>query len=373
MSLYAGIMSGTSLDGIDVAIVDIADDNSLNLVAAEVFPYSAQLKQQILTLITTGQSSVQSLGELDIALGQAYAEALNTLLKNHNIKAQQLLAVGCHGQTVFHAPNAAHPFSLQLGNGNVIAAKTGVKTVNDFRQADIEQGGQGAPLVPAFHHALFTHAEHHRVIVNIGGISNITTLPADQQQTVLGFDTGPGNVLLDSWIQLHQGKDFDKDGQWAAQGTVHQPLLDALLAEPYFSQAIPKSTGRELFNLSWLKQHIQATVPNITPIDVQATLLALTAQSISDAIQAYAADSKAVYICGGGARNTQLMQSLASLMPHRSVETTEALGLHPDWVEACAFAWLAKQRIENNTGNLPAVTGANRACVLGAVYEAVSD
>ncbi|RKZ84536.1 MAG: anhydro-N-acetylmuramic acid kinase, partial [Gammaproteobacteria bacterium] len=252
MSLYIGVMSGTSLDGIDIAIVDVTNNNKCQLIAAQTFPFPTALHDKLLALITSQQCALKELGEVDVELGQITAQAINHLLTKHQLDANNISAIGSHGQTLFHAPNSDYPFSMQIGNGNVIAEQTGITTVADFRQRDIAAGGQGAPLVPAFHSELFADDHEDRVIVNIGGISNLTLLPANKDQAVTGFDTGPGNVLLDGWIQRHQQQTYDNQGQWAASGQCNDELLTSLLDEPYFQQAIPKSTGRELFNLNWL-------------------------------------------------------------------------------------------------------------------------
>ncbi|MCX4186815.1 anhydro-N-acetylmuramic acid kinase [Methylophaga sp. OBS4] len=367
MSLYIGVMSGTSLDGIDVAVVDFTDSD-MHLQAAETFPFSTTLRNDLLKLINSGRCHLQQLGQIDMALGHAYSDAINQLLAETKIGASDINAVGCHGQTIFHAPDAAFPFSMQIGNGNVVAELTGITTVTDFRQRDMVLGGQGAPLVPAFHQAMFYNDRENRVIANIGGISNITILPADRQRVLSGFDTGPGNVLLDQWYQQHHDRFYDENGQWARNGEIDNDLLSLLLADPYFQQAVPKSTGREYFNLTWLTNTLAALDKPIRAEAVQKTLLQLTAVSLADAIKLYAADTHSLFVCGGGAHNEVLMQALRDQLPQLTVKTTEMLGLAPDWVEACAFAWLARQTLNHDSGNLPAVTGASKETILGAVY-----
>jgi len=367
MALFIGVMSGTSLDGIDIAIIDFADD-SMQLLAAETFPFSDSLRLDLLKLINSGRTHLQQLGQIDMALGHAYSDAILQLLSETHIKAEDINAIGCHGQTIYHAPDAAYPFSMQIGNAHVVAEKTGIDTIADFRQRDMVLGGQGAPLVPAFHQALFHDAKCNRVIANIGGIGNITVLPADSTQPVSGFDTGPGNVLLDQWYQQHHNDLYDENGQWARDGEVNQALLKLLMSDPFLRQSAPKSTGREHFNLNWLTEKLTEFDTPIKARAVQKTLLQMTANSISDAILQYAAETDEVYVCGGGAHNAVLMQALTNALPTMSVDTTAALGLAPDWVEACAFAWLAKQTIQHQTGNLPAVTGASKPTILGAVY-----
>lgn len=372
MHHYIGVMSGTSLDGIDVVIAGFENQASPAITAARTFPFTAPLREQLHDLIFSGHTDLLVLGQLDIALGQQYADCVNALLDEAKLGAEDIGAVGCHGQTIFHAPDADYPFSMQIGNGNVIAARTGITTVADFRQRDMVLGGQGAPLVPAFHQALFQHATENRVIVNIGGISNITVLPADNKQVVFGFDTGPGNTLLDNWINLHRHQKFDENGQWAATGTVNQTLLKRLLADDYFSRAIPKSTGRELFHLDWVRAQLAELATSPAPEDIQATLLQFTAISIADAIKQYAPNTNAVYVCGGGAHNSVLMRALDEQLHSQKVSTTSDIGLDPDWVEATAFAWLARQTLHHMPGNLPAVTGASQATILGAIYPSFS-
>jgi anhydro-N-acetylmuramic acid kinase len=364
-------MSGTSLDGIDVAITSFSESGSnFQFVQAKTFPFPNGLHQSIKQLITEQQSSLQDLGELNIALGQLIGQSINTLLTEQNISPADIKAIGSHGQTIFHSPVGDYPFSQQIGDANIIAEMTGITTVANFRQRDIAAGGQGAPLVPAFHHALFHSNDEDRVIVNIGGISNITCLPSSSDEPILGFDTGPGNVLLDYWIQLQLEQSYDSNGQWAASGKCNNKLLSYLLDEPYFKQAIPKSTGRELFNSDWLAKKIALELNDLSPVDIQATITELTALTIANDINRYASTSNSVFICGGGAHNQHLLNRLQSLLDTKNVSTTESLGLHPDWVEACAFSWLAHRTVNKQSGNLPSVTGAKRPVILGAIYPA---
>ena len=367
MSLYIGLMSGTSLDGIDVAIVDI-DNDHFHVVAAATYPFDKNLRRDLLKLITSQQTHLHLLGLTDMALGYSYAQAVQQLLTDSHIAASDIQAIGCHGQTIFHAPDALYPFSMQIGNANVIAETTGITTIHDFRQRDMVLGGQGAPLVPAFHQALFQQRQRNRIILNIGGISNITILPADPTLAVSGFDTGPGNTLLDQWYQQHHQDLYDENGQWANGGTPDLELLQLLLADPFFYQDVPKSTGREYFNIAWLNNLLYQLDKPIRAQDVQKTLLLVTATSISDAIQRYAAQTDEVYLCGGGAHNQALIEALAERLPSIQLATTDTLGLAPDWVEACAFAWLASRTLAHQTGNLPAVTGAKKATILGSIY-----
>jgi len=369
VSYFIGVMSGTSLDGIDVVIIDLQNNHHVELIAAHTYAFEPTLKQSLKTLIERQHCDLRKFGELDIALGQAIASAINTLLEENNINPTAIKAIGSHGQTVFHHPEGQYPFSLQIGNANVIAELTGISTVADFRQRDMVLGGQGAPLVPAFHKALFEDQQQYRAIINIGGISNITVLPAtNPDHQVIGFDTGPGNVLLDAWYEQHQHGPYDHDGLWGSTGAVNKELLAHLLKDAYFKQAIPKSTGREYFNLVWLQQKLTEFQRPLEPQDIQATLTALTAHSIAQDIHRYASQTKAIYICGGGSHNSSLMTMLQQSLANIAVSTTEKLGLHADWVEACAFAWLAAQTLANKTGNLPDVTGAQRATILGGIY-----
>jgi len=368
MPCFIGIMSGTSLDGVDVAIVDFDDVSSCHLIAAKTFPFPDKLRIDLQALMNRPKCQLQTLGQVDIALGQFIAQIIQQFLTEQNINPNMIAAIGSHGHTIFHSPDTDMPFSLQIGNANVIAEATGIATIADFRQRDIAAGGQGAPLVPAFHAELFTDTKQARAIVNIGGIANITRL--DQSQPILGFDTGPGNVLLDAWISQHLQKPYDDGGRWATEGKCHQDLLTQLLADPYFHKPIPKSTGREYFNLPWLNQHLHVLDQSVSAVDTQATLLELTASSISRDIRRYCDTVSAVYICGGGAHNDALMMRMQSLLNDKDVATTERLGLHPDWVEATAFGWLAYRTLNQQTGNLPSVTGAKHAVVLGTIYPA---
>ena len=361
-------MSGTSLDGIDVAITDFSNPGTCTLIAAHTFPFPDQLREKLLTLIARQQCELSELGQLDIALGQLIAQSVNQLLSQQQLNPQDIIAIGSHGQTLFHQPQGDYPFSLQIGNGNVIAEQTGITTVVDFRQRDIAAHGQGAPLVPAFHSELFASSREDRAIINIGGISNITLLPASSNPVVNGFDTGPGNVLLDGWIQRHQQQTYDKQGQWAASGHCNDVLLTMMLADPYFQQPIPKSTGRELFNMDWLDNKLAEFNAPISPLDVQATLVQLTVTSIAESISRYGDTCKTMFICGGGAHNNFLLDQLRQLLSGKRITTTDELGLHPDWVEACAFAWLSYKTLHQQPGNLPSVTGATHPVVLGAIY-----
>ncbi|MDQ7072648.1 MAG: anhydro-N-acetylmuramic acid kinase [Gammaproteobacteria bacterium] len=370
MAYFIGVMSGTSLDGIDVAVCSFSRSGQFTFIAAETYPFPSQLQHDLQQLINNPHCSLLTLGELDIALGQLIGESINSLLNTQQISSNDIVAIGSHGQTLFHSPNGDLPFSMQIGNANTIAEITGITTITDFRQRDIAAGGQGAPLVPAFHQALFHDKDEDRLIVNIGRISNITLLPASLDTPVIGFDTGPGNCLLDYWTVLHLNKTFDKNGQWAASGQVNENLLAIFLNEPYFKQTIPKSTGRELFNSLWLDNKLTEYGHKIAPQDIQATLAEFTARTIVADIKMYADSASTIYICGGGVHNEYLFGRIQHLLENKQVSTTKDLGLHPDWVEACAFAWLAFRTINKQTGNLMAVTGAQHPSVLGAIYSA---
>lgn len=364
---YLGLMSGTSIDGIDAALVDLADDVP-GLLTAQTCPWPARLHNRILETVAAPQSvSLQDAATLDAELGEQFANAALDLIAKAGLKTSQIAAIGSHGQTLFHAPEGHPAFSIQAGDANRIAERTGITTVADFRRRDIAAGGQGAPLVPAFHQALFHEATIPRAILNIGGMANLTLLPTDSK-AITGFDTGPGNVLLDAWYREKRQGNYDESGAWAHSGDLNQPLLVRLLDHPYFSQPPPKSTGRELFCLQWLEEQLQPDYRDLPDVDVQRTLTEFTAQSITRSLEQFGPPVKQVLVCGGGAHNDFLMRRLQALLPELQVETTEEYGLHPDWVEAVAFAWLAKQALEGKPGNLPGVTGANRPVILGAIY-----
>lgn len=358
--LYIGLMSGTSLDGVDAVLMDFSGDRH-RIVGESFLPYDEALRAQLLGMHETRFDELHEAATLGNKLAHIYASATRGLLRKCGVGAAQIQALGCHGQTIRHRPDAG--YTSQLGNGALLAELTGITVVCDFRSRDMAAGGQGAPLVPAFHRAVFSHPSIHRVIVNLGGIGNLTDLPVSGR--VRGFDTGPANILMDAWIRKNTGILFDRDGAWAATGTVADGLLAALLSHEYFSRKPPKSTGRDLFNLAWLELHLSGTE---NTEDVQATLLALTAASIAQDIKSYCAGAGEVYVCGGGARNTALLSSLRSALPHAMVSTTSDLGIDPDWVEACAFSWLARQALHLQPGNLPSVTGAIGSRVLGAIY-----
>jgi anhydro-N-acetylmuramic acid kinase len=366
--LYVGALSGTSVDGIDAALVRFSPEPVL--VASHTLPYPEVLRQELLALGVPGANEIDRLGAADVEVGRCFAQAVLELMERAGVVAQEVCAVGSHGQTIRHRPGAQHStaFTLQVGDPNVIAAGTGIPVVADFRRKDVALGGQGAPLVPAFHDAVFRQRGKDRVVVNIGGIANLTVLPGDPDSPIAGFDTGPGNTLMDAWSRRVLNQPMDLDGAWAASGRVHGAGLQVLLADPYFTQAPPKSTGPEYFSLAWLDRHwAQGTRP--ADADVQATLLALTTASIVSSIGAFPdLHGPEVFVCGGGGRNRELMRSLTGQLPGCTLALTDALGVPAGWVEAMAFAWLAFQRVHGRPGNSPQVTGAKRPAVLGGLW-----
>lgn len=359
-------MSGTSADAIDAALVDL--EAYPRLLDHLSLPLPEELRQQLTRLQTPGEGELDLAGELDWKLGELFAEAAIGLIEKSSFKAADICAIGSHGQTIRHRPPLAgkRGFSWQIGDPNIIAQQTGITTVADFRRRDMALGGQGAPLVPAFHKALFHSPEKDRVLVNIGGIANITLL--QRNGDISGFDTGPGNCLMDSWIYHHQQQTYDRDGLWASQGSICDPLLEQSLGYWYFSQTPPKSTGREEFHLQWLEGHLQS-FPHLSPQDVQASLLELTVETISRAIESLLTEpATEIFVCGGGAYNRQLIQRLGERLKGRPLSTTLELGIAPEWIEAMAFAWLAQQIIKGKPGNLSRVTGAKEETILGGIY-----
>ncbi|MDD1780141.1 anhydro-N-acetylmuramic acid kinase [Enterovibrio sp. ZSDZ35] len=361
--MYIGIMSGTSLDGIDMVAAEFTN-NDIRVLNQSMYPFPSELVEKLIALSQGASVTLEEVGTIDHFLGVTYAKAVNRFLDEHNLSADAITAIGCHGQTVFHKPDGDMRFTMQLGDANIIAAQTGITTVADFRRKDMALGGQGAPLVPAFHKGLFSNPNLCRVILNIGGIANISVL--EPGKPVIGYDTGPGNMLMDSWIKQHKGQPYDHDGLWAASGEVDETLLKQMLSEHYFERLAPKSTGRELFHAGWLKQQLRKFDTEISIESVQATLLALTAQSITNDVSKYPAGE--LLVCGGGAKNKALMTMLQRLLPAWQVMTTDDRGVDGDSMEALAFAWLAKQAVEAKPGNLTEVTGASRQCRLGAIY-----
>ncbi|OIQ91882.1 anhydro-N-acetylmuramic acid kinase [mine drainage metagenome] len=360
--LIVGLMSGTSLDGVDAALVEFSGTAPV-VVATAYLPYPDELRKRALSL------HEEQLGELHLAsvlandLTLLYAQVVAAVLAQGAVPAAAIRAIGCHGQTIRHRPSQG--YSIQVNNPALLAELTGISVVADFRSRDIAAGGQGAPLVPGFHDTLFRHEARHRVILNIGGIANLTDLAPGKPTK--GFDCGPGNLLLDAWIRRHLAQPFDEGGRWAEAGHILPGLLERMLTHDFFGQAPPKSCGREQFDLAWLHTCLAG---DEDPADVQATLAALTATAAQLAIEQQCSGAEELYVCGGGARNATLVRELERLLPETRVSTTEELGLPADWVEAVAFAWLAQRTLQRLPGNLPQVTGARGPRVLGAVYPA---
>jgi anhydro-N-acetylmuramic acid kinase len=365
MSLYLGLMSGTSMDGIDAALLEV-DANGMRLQAAVEREWPAGLQQRLRRLAEQYQHvGLAELGQLDTIVGTEFAQAAAQLLRASQVAASSVRAIGSHGQTVLHQPRGAAPFTMQIGDPNIIAEQLGIDVVADFRRRDLAAGGEGAPLMPVFHAAAFGSEGQLCAVANIGGIANITLVAPDGGVT--GFDTGPGNCLLDAWARRHLGLGYDANGAWSASGTVQQALLSRLLADPYFARPAPKSTGRDAFSDAWLDQALHGL--SLAANDVQATLAELTARSIADALPAGSgAAPRRVLICGGGAFNADLMSRLARALPRSKVDTTALCGIAPAHVESAGFAWLAHRYVSGQSGNLPSVTGARHLVPLGALY-----
>lgn len=384
--LFIGLMSGTSLDGIDVALVEINDDNC-NLKNSYFHPLRSEIQIKIASISSTfnhanstpqnstiGQNRIEAMAELDTLMAQESAKAVNDFLSINNINAASISAIGSHGQTIRHRPNRKYPFTLQIGDANIIAERTGIKTVADFRRMDLAAGGQGAPLAPAFHNAILRTESKNRIILNLGGIANITYLPKDKLLPVIGFDTGPANTLMDAWYRQTHSKNhdkpslhFDKDAQFAQKGEVNATFLQRLTSDRYFEQRPPKSTGTEYFSMDWLLNHINALQNQISEQDVQRTLLEFTAVSVWQSIEKLNITDFDILVCGGGMHNKYLLKRLESYS-RNEIYTTNRFGVDGDFLEAMLFAWLAKQRLLEQPGNLPSVTGARDFKVLGAVY-----
>ncbi|MBD2819620.1 anhydro-N-acetylmuramic acid kinase [Xenorhabdus sp. 42] len=360
---YIGVMSGTSMDGVDVIVAEI-NDKTVTQQASYNHSFPPALKQNLLSICQGQQTKLSIVGRFDYELGTLFAEAVQGLLDKTGLMASDIIAIGCHGQTVWHEPDGETPFSMQLGDNNRVAALTNITTVGDFRRRDMAYGGQGAPLVPAFHMAVLGHPTERRIILNIGGIANISTLFPGL--AVEGYDTGPGNMLIDAWIWRHKQLPYDKDALWAREGTVNELLLQKMLSDPYFARTAPKSTGREYFNMLWLEKQL-TDFPTLSPVDVQATLIELTTISIAQQIRLNHGCDR-LLVCGGGARNPLVMSRLSDLLPNTEIATTDKYGLSGDDMEALAFAWLAYRTMSGLPGNLPSVTGADRETILGAIY-----
>ena len=364
---YIGLLSGTSMDAVDGALIDFSDDLPV-LVDYQQYPLDQKIRKELISLNKI--SSIEIITRLDIALGNIFAEAALEIIKRNKIQKSKIVAVGSHGQTILHRPEPPHPTTLQIGDPNIIAHLTGISTVADFRRMDMAAGGQGAPLAPVFHQHMFRHKTEYRVVLNIGGMGNLTVLPAiESKKPVTGYDTGPGNVLLDIWINQNKNRNMDQDGAWAASGNIHEKLLTHFLEDSYFSRGAPKSTGRDYFNKDWLATRLESFRHTVTAQDIQATLAELTATTIANEIKKNAPDTTALLVCGGGVHNQYLLKLLTKNLPGIEVVSTGNFGVNPDAVEAMTFALLAKYRLDKVPGNIPSVTGANREVILGAVYQ----
>ncbi len=368
LTRYVGASSGTSVDGLDIAVIEVAAE-SLRIVSGTTVPFAPSLRRQLLSLGAAEVDDIDSLGSTDALLGRFIGDSINACLASNGIGTESIRAIGSHGQTVRHRSRANPPFTIQIGDPNLIAELTGITTVADFRRRDIAAGGEGAPLVPLFHHALFgAGSAEPRSVLNIGGMANVTSLPTSPTKPIEGFDTGPGNTLLDAWARANLGEPFDRDGEWSSKGNIIARLLEAFMRDPYFAQPPPKSTGREAFGLDWLKRHLESLDTPPQPEDVQSTLAELTARSIADGLDRWGHTSGLLIVAGGGRLNRELMSRIQRLLPSHRVQTSDQLGVNGDWLEAAAFAWLAHRTLEGLAGNAPAVTGAKAARVLGAVY-----
>ena len=365
--IFIGLMSGTSIDAIDAAAITI-DNNKIDVIASHTHPIPDKIKDSIASLCQPGENEIMRMGQLDFELGHIFADATLELLNANNLKASEITALGSHGQTIRHVPGGEHPFTLQIGNPALICELTNITTVADFRRADMAAGGQGAPLVPAFHHAVFYNEDIRRVVLNIGGMANISII--EKNEMISGFDTGPGNVLLNEWIQQHQKLAYDNDGEWSKSNISNDQILEKMLNDKYFTQPPPKSTGREHFNLNWVKQNLLGF--DDTPGNIQSTLCELTAKSITEAIKSHASDCEQILVCGGGIHNKDLIARLKKQCD-AEIYSTEKFGLDPDYVEAAAFAWFARQTLHNIPSNAPAVTGASHSVLMGAIHLAHQD
>lgn len=360
-------MSGTSMDAVDVALVEFGG-LAPRLIATGSSPWPTALRERLHAFAAGAPIDATAFATLDTAVGGFLAAAVADLLHRHAVSATDVSAIGCHGQTVTHAPDADPATTLQLGDANVIAERTGITTVNDFRRRDLAAGGQGAPLAPAFHDTTLRDPTENRVVLNLGGIANITILPSDPGLPVSGFDTGPASCLMDAWTRRHLGRPYDAGGEWAASAAPDQRLLASLLGDPFFAAPPPKSTGTQYFSMPWLEARLEP-LAGLSADRIQATLLALSCQTVTDAIRRHAPATERVLVCGGGVHNRALMSGLRGLL-NIPVESTALLGIDPDWMEAMAFAWLARQTLSQAAGNLPAVTGARGPRTLGAIHPA---
>jgi len=358
------------MDGIDAALVEFKN-KQIKLVGSHSHPVPQTLKKQLQLLsLNSPEASLDILGEADTHLGIVFADAVKSLLNKTGYKAQQITAIGSHGQTIRHRPDLKNSFSMQIGDANRISYLSGITTVADFRRKDMAAGGEGAPLAPAFHQQVFHAETENRAVLNIGGISNITFLPADKKHNSFGFDTGPGNMLMDAWIQQQQNKDYDESGLWAASNIADASLVKQLMQDAFILNTPPKSTGREHYHLDWLNQQLEKIDSHLDAGQIQASLCQFTCDSIIYAIEKHLPEIDTLIVCGGGVHNTNLINQLAEKLTSARLASSEEYGTPPDWVEAIAFAWLARQTVNRQAGNLPAVTGACQALVLGAIFPA---
>lgn len=365
LPLFLGLMSGTSADGIDAALVQFPLDGGCRFIHGHTHAWDGATRDALIVLGQGGEpASMDALGQLDASVGIAFAAAANQLLHDAGVQRAQVRAIGSHGQTIRHRPQGNPAFTWQIGDANRIAELTGITTVADFRRRDVAAGGHGAPLMPAFHLAMLGSADEDRAVLNLGGIANLSLIARDG--SIRGFDTGPANALLDGWCQRHLGHAFDADGAFAASGRIDEALLGRLLAEPWFTLPPPKSTGREQFHLEWVEAQLDATV--LSPADVQATLLELTAATVADALLAQLPGARRVLVCGGGVRNPQLLSRLQARLPGVLIGSSAEHGLDPNYMEAMGFAWLAQETLAGRAGNLPSVSGARGPRILGAIH-----
>ena len=365
--LFIGLMSGTSMDAVDTVLADFGNPDHPRILAYRQFSIDPDLRTDVRKL--NAESSVAEVTRCDYILGELFADSVNRILDHAQVSHQQVEAVGSHGQTILHLPDDPQPRTLQIGDPNLITARTGIATIADFRRMDMAFAGQGAPLAPAFHQRVFGSEHAGRAVLNIGGIANFTLLKAKPDTPILGFDTGPGNGLLDDWNQLHQGTEMDRDSAWAMSGKVQETLLKLFMEDDYFRLPPPKSTGRDYFNLDWVERQLRRLPEEITPADVQATLLQLSIHSIAEGFRREAGSTREIFVCGGGVHNPALLNGLRSQLADVTLASTAELGVDPDAVEALTFAWLAKRTIDRETGSEPGVTGAREPRVLGGLYQ----
>ena len=361
---YIGLMTGTSMDAVDAVLVDIRHGQTTRLVGSHEQPLSDEFRASINQACDASQDSVDSVARLDLQLADLYAESIHSLLEQSSIKAEQIVAIGSHGQTIRHCPDCEPAYTVQIGNAARLVELTGITTVNNFRQRDMAAGGQGAPLAPLFHHHLFSQLDRTIVCINLGGIANISILRANGE--IEGCDTGPANTLMDQWIMHHQQQRYDENAAWASSGSINQLLLEKLLEEPWLKRPAPKSTGPELFNLGWLTPYLDDS--DASPVDVQRTLCEFSAMTIANAITSNASDAQAVVLCGGGVYNPLLVERIQHHLPNLPISDSNLSGIKPEWIEACMFGWLAYRTLNGLAGNVPRVTGASHEVILGAIH-----